>query len=269
MAADTEAKMLAYHECFAQFSELFTLYRPLLSRIHKAYDEHIRTSRSASEKIAQVEAELFAVQEHAQEQVRKSALSVTEQLAGMKAAVAKAEKEKEEARKLLAETKKQLQDANKEVERRTEMNDEIQEQARAFCSGYRWILKNVVKTEEPNDMDALESVTLIQKLERAQAESHSQQQQIRYYTSAAEVVHVQSILEEERKAYALETDRLTEELENVRNIESDCRNALETAENRCKGLEKHVKEVDERLDNTFMLHMGDGADIVSVPSMPA
>ena len=75
---------------------------------------------------------------------------------------------------------------------------------------------------------------------------------------------MQSILEEERKAYALETDRLTEELENVRNIESDCRAALDQAENRCKELEKYAKEVDERLENTFMLHMGDGADIVSV-----
>jgi len=265
MAADNEAKMLAYHECFAQFGELFKLYRPLLARIHQAYDEHIQTSKSSSIKIAQVESELFALQEHAQEQVRKSAVSVTEQLAGMKASVAKANREKAELAAELADTRKQLEEARKEVEHRTEMNDKIQEQARAFCSGYRWLLKNVVKTEEPNDMDALESVTLIQKLERAQAESFSQQQQIRYYTSAAEVVYVQNILEEERKAYAVETDRLTEELEQVRNLESDCRSALEASTNKCKELEAHVEQAHERLDNTFMLHLGDGADIVSAP----
>ena len=44
-------------------------------------------------------------------------------------------------------------------------------------------------------MDALESVTLIQKLEKAQSESHSQQKLIQYYTSTAEIEHCKSILE--------------------------------------------------------------------------
>ena len=204
MAVDQDAKLFAYHECFAQFGELFKGYRPLLSRIHNAYDEHINSGKTSTIKVVQVEAELFALQENAQQEVRKSAARVSEQLQGMREAVAKAEQEKNDALKQLAETKKQLEAAYMEVERRKELNDEIHEQARAFCAGYRWVMKNVVKTEEPNDMDALESVTLIQKLEKAQAESHSQQQLIKYYTSAAEIEYCKGILEEERKSYAVE-----------------------------------------------------------------
>lgn len=61
-------------------------------------------------------------------------------------------------------------------------------------------------TQEPNDMDALESVTLIQKLEKAQTESYAQQKQISYYTRQAEVVYIQGQLEEERKAFNLEVE---------------------------------------------------------------
>ncbi len=47
---------------------------------------------------------------------------------------------------------------------------------KAYCSGYKWIVKNVQTgndTDEMPDLDALESVTLIQKLERAQAENNT------------------------------------------------------------------------------------------------
>ena len=110
-------------------------------------------------------------------------------------------------------------------------------------------------------MDALESVTLIQKLEKAQSESHSQQKLIQYYTSTAEIEHCKSILEVERKAYAEEVERINAELDNMRYIESDCRKALENAEDKIKKLETEMKGTNERLDNTFMLHLGDGPDI--------
>jgi hypothetical protein len=260
-AADKEAKLLAFHECFAQFSELFKLYRPLLSKIYMAYDECINTRKTASVQMSKVEAEVFVLQEKAQEEVRKSAIRVTEQLKDMKDAVAKAEKEKQVALELLADTKKQLEDVHAEMERMRSEHDEIVERARAFCSGYRWILKQVVKTEEPNDMDALETVTLIQKLEAAQTETYAQQKQIDYYKNTANVVYVQNILEEERKAYALETDRITAELDNLRSAESDCRKALEISEDKCTVLETEVKSVNARLNTTFLPHLGDGPDI--------
>ena len=261
MATDGETKLLAFHECFAQFGELFKGYRPLLSQIHKAYDEHISGGKAATLRVIQIEAELFHLQEQAREEVRKSAIRVTEQLEGMQQSVTNSEAEKSEALILLADARKQLAEAAIEVAYRKKLNDEIHEESRAFCSGYRWILKNVVKTEEPNDMDALESVTLIQKLEKAQAESHSQQQQIRYFTSAAEVVYVQNMLEAERKAYAVEVEHVSTELENMRSIEGDCRKALDASEARRKVLEVEMKTVKERLDNTFMLHLGNSPDI--------
>jgi len=147
MAADNEAKLLAYHECFAQFTELFKGYRPLLSRIHSAYDAHITSGKSAIIRVTQVEAEMFTLQEHAQETVRKSAQTVTEQLKAMREAVAKMDREKAEALEQLADTRRQLKDAWEEVERRKALNDEIEEKARAYCSGYRWIMKHVVKAE--------------------------------------------------------------------------------------------------------------------------
>ena len=51
------------------------------------------------------------------------------------------------------------------------------------------------------------------------------------------------------------------ELDNMRYTESDCRKALELSEERCKNLETNMKTMNDRLDNTFMLHLGDGSDV--------
>jgi len=286
-AADSEAKLQAYHECFAQFSELFKGYRPLLSRIHNAYDEHINNGKAASLRVTRVEAEMFALHEHAQATVRKSAQTVTDQLKGMREYVAKIEKERAELQQQLADARKHVEDADQEVEREKAKAQEVEKRANAYCSGYRWIMKHVVKTEvcvsapstpaswrsihiadlylcfrqEPNELDALESVTLIQKLEKAQSETHSQQKLIQYYTSTAEIEYCKSILELERKAYAEEVERINMELDNMRYIEGDCRQALIQAEDKIKTLETEMKATNERLNNTFMLHLGDGPDI--------
>ena len=256
MAESSEAKLLAYHECFAQFTELFKGYRPLLSRIHNAYDEHIKKEKSASLDLVKVEAEMFALQAKAQEEVRKSVLRVTEQLDGMKEATEQAQTEKALAQKQLADTEKLLEEAHKDVEHHKTLKDEIQEQARSFCSGYRWILKNVVKTEEPNDMDALENVTLINQLMKAQAENHSQQQQLAFYTRSSEIVYVQGQLEEERKAFSLEVERMTIELDTLRSLESDCRKSLEIEEEKCKQLDAALKTKSKLLENTLLPHLG-------------
>lgn len=47
----------------------------------------------------------------------------------------------------------------------------------------------------------------------------------------------------------------------MRYIESDCRKALEVAEETCKVLEFDMRSTNDRLENTFMLHLGDGPDI--------
>ena len=147
MAADSEAKLQAYHECFAQFSELFKGYRPLLSRIHNAYEEHINNGKAASLRVTRVEAEMFALHEHAQATVRKSAQTVTDQLKGMREYVAKIEKERAELQKQLADARKHVEEADKEVEREKAKAQEVEKRANAYWSGYRWIMKHVVKTE--------------------------------------------------------------------------------------------------------------------------
>ena len=256
-ATDKEARLLAFHECFAQFSELFKLYRPLLSRIHMAYDEYIADGQTASLKVSQAQAELFALQEHAQQEVRKSAICVTEQLADMKAAVANAEKERDQAVKELAAVKAELEGERKEVAEERAGNAAIREQARAFCSGYRWIIKNVLKQEEPHDMDALENVTLIQKLEKTTAQNDSQQKQLDYYASTAEIVYVQNVLQEERKAYLADTERLSSEFSQLQNVEAECRKDLEKWQERCKALEANIQAVNDRLDKTYLPPLGD------------
>lgn len=76
----------------------------------------------------------------------------------------------------LKETEDALQTCKTEMESFKAAYEKSTEISKAYCSGYKWIVKHVRKDEssdEMPDLDALENVTLIQKLERAQAENNT------------------------------------------------------------------------------------------------
>ena len=81
--------------------------------------------------------------------------------------------------------------------------DRSLEVSRAYCSGYKWLVKNVQlqagqDADEMPDLDALDNVTLIQKLERAQVGPISRHpkciQTPDFYSLAALVLLIASIL---------------------------------------------------------------------------
>ena len=84
-----------------------------------------------------------------------------------------------------------------------------------MLQGYRWMYKKVVKSDAPNDLDLLENVTLIKALERAQYE-------VQYLSSTSEVATLRGLLNEERKGFGVEMERLVAESDSVRHEVRPC-----------------------------------------------
>lgn len=91
-----------------------------------------------------------------------------------------------------------------------------------MLQGYRWMYKKVVKSDAPNDLDLLENVTLIKALERAQAEANAAQYEVQYLSSTSEVATLRGLLNEERKGFGVEMERLVAESDSVRHEVRPC-----------------------------------------------
>lgn len=115
--------------------------------------------------------------------------------------------------------------------------------------------------DEMPDLDALDNVNLIQKLERAQAESTSAKWQIEYLSSTSEIAYTKSILEEERRLFGQEIERLQLEIDQLRGSESRLLHELATLEDRHEKLESDQKDLRATMDSTFLASWGDGKDI--------
>eukprot|EP00961_Rhodomonas_salina_P102836 1383171-Rhodomonas_salina.1 len=93
----------------------------------------------------------------------------------------------------LEKVTKELEVAKEEVGKEKEQRDKLEEINRAYCSGYKWVMKHVAKANEPSDLDAMETVTLIQKLERALADSKDSRFQMEYLQRTSEVVLAKTV----------------------------------------------------------------------------
>jgi len=258
---DLEGRLKVHHECLAQFSEVFKNYRPLLSRIYQAYSAYIKESSESLNNINEMRASMFTVRETAEEDVRRGEREMAERLKSMQAKVDYAEQERKKAMRDCEAAQLEVTAAERRSEEQRTVHASSEERLAAFCSGYKWIYKKVVQTDAPNDLDLLENVTLIKALERAQADANSSQFQIQYLTSTSEVASLRGILQEERRLFGIEMEKLITEMDVLRHEVSQLRGSLERSERAGELVKEDLEKLKEQMDKLVLPAMGVSDDV--------
>lgn len=99
------------------------------------------------------------------------------------------------------------------------------------------------------------------KLERAQHDAVASKWQIEYLSSTSEIAYTKSILEEERRLFGVDQEKMQMELDMLRGSEGRLLHELQHLEDKHEKLEAEHKELRATMDSTFLAPWGDGKDI--------